>query len=75
MSEPLLVPLIILHGIEKSHVKPRLLVSLRLSRLRQLNKALALCPRDIHLFPRNHQRRRKNEGDEVDREISTHLKP
>ena len=40
LSELLFVPLIILYGTEKSHVKPRLSASLRLSRLKQLSGSL-----------------------------------
>ena len=56
LSELMLVPLINLHGAEKGRVRPRLSTSLRLSRLRRLNRAFALCPRGNYLSPWSHQK-------------------
>ena len=54
LSELLLVSLIILHSAEKGRVEPYLSASLRLSRLRRLSRALAICPGDSRLSPRRH---------------------
>ena len=63
LSELFLVPLIILYRIEESRVKPHLSMSLCLSRLRRLSRALALCLRDSGLSPRSHQKNRNKEGE------------
>ena len=71
LSELLLVSLIILHSAEEGRVKPRLSESLHLSKLRQLSKALALCPGGNRLSPRRHQKVKK-EGGEAGRERTKH---
>ena len=71
LSELLLVPLIILYGTKESRVKPRLLASLHLSKLRRLNRALALCPRGSRFSHRSHQKNR-NERGEAGRERYEH---
>ena len=71
LSELLLVPLIVLYRTEESRVIPRLSVSLRLIRLRWLNRLLALSPKGCYLPLRSHQKNRK-EGDEASRERNEH---
>ena len=59
----LLVALIVFNLTEEGRVIPRLSASLRLLRLRWLNKALALSPGSARLSPWCHPMEQKGEGE------------
>lgn len=71
LRELLLVPLIILHGIEEGIIKPRLLVSLRLSKLRRLSRAFATLEATVFLLEAIKKKTKMKETRLVEREAHT----